>query len=79
MRKNCARKLWVAPGVALLAKRTRLAAAANTEKSTPARSDFIILQLNKTSFWRERVNEVWENLMNADDGMPLCSFSTADS
>ena len=79
LRKNCARKLWVAPGVALLAKRTRLAAAANTEKSTPARSDFIILQLNKTSFWRERVNEVWENLMNADDGMPGCSFSTADS
>ena len=45
----------VAPGVA---KRLGLAVAANPEKSTLARSDFIILQLNKTSFWRERVNEL---------------------
>ena len=58
LRKNCARKLWLAPGVALLAKRTGLAVAANPEKSTLARSDFIILQLNKTSFWLERVNKL---------------------
>ena len=57
LRKNCARKLWLAPGVAL-AKRTGLAVAANPEKSTLARSDFIILQLNKTNFWHERVNKL---------------------
>ena len=57
--ENCARKLWLAPGVAL-AKRTGLAVAANPEKSTLARSDFIILQLNKTNFWHKRVNKVWE-------------------
>ena len=64
LRKNCARKLWVAPGVA---KRTGLAVAANPEKSTLARSDFIILQLNKTSFWLERVNSKFgKNLLIAD-------------
>ena len=59
LRKNCARKLWLAPGLAPgVTKRTGLAVAANPEKSTLARSDFIILQLNKTSFWLQRVNKL---------------------
>ena len=67
MRKNCARKLWLAPAGVELAKRTGLAVAANPEKSTLARSDFIILQLNKTSFWLERVNSKFgKNLLIAD-------------
>ena len=55
MRKNCARKLWVAPAGVELAKRLGLAVPANPEKSTP---DFIILKLNKTNFWLERVNKL---------------------
>ena len=49
------KEVVAAPG---LAKRTGLAVAANPEKSTLARSEFIILQLNKTSFWLERVNKL---------------------
>ena len=37
MRKNCARKLWLAPAGVELAKRLGLAVAANPEKSTLAR------------------------------------------
>ena len=55
LRKNCARKLWLAPAGVAPTKRTGLALAANPEKST---LNFIILQLNKTNFWLERVNKL---------------------